>query len=194
MKLRLKQRENYIVDSIADILLDFFSSISAQKLKNSYGEFCSNHLTALETFKFLSEDQKFCEWYKLCQQNPLLKKKGIPECILFVTQVSNFFEIKLISTNISMNILYSKRLTKYPLLIDPLMKSSKDDKIEQDKLQRAMILVKEILIEVDARVADKEKEDRQLDIFKKIDAKSFSLFKDKQFKKHDIIGNNRKLK
>jgi hypothetical protein len=39
-KLRLKQRENPIVDSIADILLDFFSSMSAQKLKSAYGKFC----------------------------------------------------------------------------------------------------------------------------------------------------------
>lgn len=37
--LRLKQREHPIVDSIADILLDFFSSMSAQKLKSAYGEF-----------------------------------------------------------------------------------------------------------------------------------------------------------
>lgn len=37
-KLRLKQRENYIVDSIADILVEFFSAVSAQKLKSAYGE------------------------------------------------------------------------------------------------------------------------------------------------------------
>ncbi len=36
-KLRLKQREQPVVDSIADILLDFFSSASAQKLKSAYG-------------------------------------------------------------------------------------------------------------------------------------------------------------
>lgn len=38
-KLRIKQRENHIIDSIADILLEFFSSMSAQRLKNSYGKF-----------------------------------------------------------------------------------------------------------------------------------------------------------
>ncbi|XP_055603247.1 rho guanine nucleotide exchange factor 18 isoform X2 [Uranotaenia lowii] len=172
-KLRLKQRENAIVDSIADILLDFFSSMSAQKLKSAYGEFCSNHRSALGTFKcYMTGDNTFAEWYKHCQQNPLLKKKGIPECILFVTQ----------------------RLTKYPLLIDPLLKSSREDKIEQEKLQKAMQLVKEILVDVDARVADKEKEDRQLEIFKRIDAKSYAIFKKDKFKKSDIISSNRKLK
>ncbi|XP_029726405.2 rho guanine nucleotide exchange factor 18 isoform X5 [Aedes albopictus] len=172
-KLRLKQREHHIVDSIADILLDFFSAMSAQKLKSAYGEFCSNHRSALSTFKcYMTGDNTFAEWYKHCQQNPLLKKKGIPECILFVTQ----------------------RLTKYPLLIDPLLKSSREDKIEQEKLQKAMQLVKEILVDVDARVADKEKEDRQLEIFKRIDAKSYAIFKKDKFKKSDIISSNRKLK
>uniref|UniRef100_A0A182XZB4 Uncharacterized protein n=1 Tax=Anopheles stephensi TaxID=30069 RepID=A0A182XZB4_ANOST len=171
-KLRLKQREHHVVDSIADILLDFFSSMSAQKLKSAYGEFCSNHRSALDTFKcYMTGDNVFAEWYKHCQQNPLLKKKGIPECILFVTQ----------------------RLTKYPLLIDPLLKSSREDKIEQEKLQKAMSLVKEILVDVDARVADKEKEDRQLEIFKRIDAKSCAIFKKDKFKKSDIISCNRKL-
>uniref|UniRef100_A0A336K2W3 CSON008438 protein n=1 Tax=Culicoides sonorensis TaxID=179676 RepID=A0A336K2W3_CULSO len=172
-KLRQKQRERHVVDTIADILLDFFSSMSAQRLKSVYGEFCSNHRSALNVFKcYLTEDTTFAEWYKHCQQNPLLKKKGIPECILFVTQ----------------------RLTKYPLLIDPLLKSSREDKIEQEKLQKAMSLVKEILVEVDARVADKEKEDRQLEIFKRIDAKSYAVYKKEKFKKSDIISCNRKLK
>lgn len=81
----------------------------------------------------MTEDQKFSEWYKHCLQNPLLKKKGIPECILFVTQ----------------------RLTKYPLLIQPLLKSSVDDKVEHEKLIKAMHLVKDILVDVDSRVAEK---------------------------------------
>lgn len=100
------------------------------------GEFCSNNSSALDTFKwYLTENQKFSEWYKHCLQNPLLKKKGIPECILFVTQ----------------------RLTKYPLLIQPLLKSSVDDKIEHEKLTKADHLVKEILRDVDSRVAEKGK-------------------------------------
>jgi len=50
----------------------------------------------------------------------LLKKKGIPECVLFVTQ----------------------RLTKNPLLIEPLIKTSKENKIECEKLTRALKMVK----------------------------------------------------
>lgn len=74
----------------------------------------------------------------------MLKKKGIPECILFVTQ----------------------RLTKYPLLIEPLIKTSTMQD-EGEDLRKALVLVKEILADVDACVADKEREDRKLEIYNK---------------------------
>ncbi|XP_053957715.1 rho guanine nucleotide exchange factor 18 [Anastrepha ludens] len=174
-KLRQKQREQYVVDSIADILLNFFSLEKAQHLRLAYGEFCANHRTALEHFKacMTSRDQTFAEWYKHCLSNPLLKKKGIPECILFVTQ----------------------RLTKYPLLIEPLLKSAREDKLETDKLQHALNLVKALLIDVDACVAEKELQERQLDIFNRVDPKSFTIYKNKPFRKSDIgVESRRRLK
>lgn len=78
------------------------------------------------------------------QSHPLLKKKGIPECILFVTQ----------------------RLTKYPLLVEPLIKTCNAQE-EGEDLRKALGLVKEILADVDACVADKEREDRKLEIYNK---------------------------
>lgn len=36
-KLRLKQKENYVVNSIADVMIDFFSN-QAEKLINAYGK------------------------------------------------------------------------------------------------------------------------------------------------------------
>lgn len=137
------------------------------------GEFCSRHRDAVEIYKYyVQQDTRFGEFVKHCQTNPLLKKKGIPECILFVTQ----------------------RLTKYPLLIEPLIKTSKDNKQEQETLQKALSLVKEILVEVDAQVAEKEKEDRKLDIYHRIDAKSFTIHRGHKFKKSDILQGNRSLK
>lgn len=91
-------------------------------------------------------------------------------------------------------IFHLQRLTKYPLLIDPLLKSSRDDKVEQEKLQKAMLMVKEILVEVDAKVAEKEKEERRLSIYKKIDVKSFAMYKKAKFRKSDMIDTNRPLK
>ncbi|KAM7351151.1 rho guanine nucleotide exchange factor 18 cysts isoform 1-T4 [Cochliomyia hominivorax] len=174
-KLRLKQKDHFVVDSIADILLDFFSLEKAQHLRLAYGEFCANHRSALEQFKacMTSRDLSFSEWYKHCLTNPLLKKKGIPECILFVTQ----------------------RLTKYPLLIEPLLKSAREDKLECDKLQHALALVKELLVDVDACVAEKELRERQIDIYNRIDNKSFAIYKNKPFRKSDVgVESKRRLK
>lgn len=87
----------------------------------SSGEFCSRHRDAVDIYKYyLQHDARFGQFVRHCQSIPLLKKKGIPECILFVTQ----------------------RLTKYPLLIEPLIKTSKDNKEEQELLQKALALVK----------------------------------------------------
>ncbi|XP_018579324.1 rho guanine nucleotide exchange factor 18 isoform X1 [Anoplophora glabripennis] len=172
-RLRQRQRENPVVSSIADILLEQFSDHHASKLKSAYGEFCSRHRDAVEIYKYyLQNDQRFGEFVRHCQTNPLLKKKGIPECILFVTQ----------------------RLTKYPLLIEPLIKTSKENRQEQEALQRALSLVKEVLVEVDAQVAEKEKEDRKLEIYNRIDAKSYTVHRGDKFKKSDILQGNRALK
>lgn len=120
----------------------------------------------------MQNDSRFGEFVRHCQTNPLLKKKGIPECILFVTQ----------------------RLTKYPLLIEPLIKTSKENRHEQEALQKALALVKEILVEVDAQVAEKEKEDRKLEIYNRIDAKSYTVHRGHKFKKSDILQGNRSLR
>ncbi|XP_046825776.1 rho guanine nucleotide exchange factor 28 isoform X2 [Vespa crabro] len=171
-KLRKRQNANSVVPTIADILVEQFSGENAQRMKSAYGEFCSRHREAVETYKYyLHHDTRFERFVRHCQTNPLLKKKGIPECILFVTQ----------------------RLTKYPLLVEPLIKTG----IMQDEgesLRKALGLVKEILADVDACVADKEREDRKLEIYNKIDAKSFATYRGAKFKKSDIMAFNRILK
>lgn len=87
--LRVKQRQNQVVDSIADVLLDYFCGELSERLRIVYGEFCANHNSSLDRFKYyLTSDVHFEKWYRHCQTNPLLKKKGIPECMLFVAQVN----------------------------------------------------------------------------------------------------------
>lgn len=70
--------------------------------------------------EMIKEDRKFAAFARQCTMNPLCKKKGIPECILFVTQ----------------------RITKYPLLIDPLIKTSREQPDECLKLQQVLGFVK----------------------------------------------------
>uniref|UniRef100_A0ABD2XQX9 Rho guanine nucleotide exchange factor 18 n=1 Tax=Trichogramma kaykai TaxID=54128 RepID=A0ABD2XQX9_9HYME len=171
-KLRQRQSESPVVPSIADILCDQFSGDNSYGMKSAYGEFCSRHRDAVDVYKQHQQmDARFARFVRHCQNNPLLKKKGIPECILFVTQ----------------------RLTKYPLLIDPLIKTSTAQD-ETDDLRRALALVKDILNEVDTCVADKERTDRKLDIYHKIDPKSCVTYRGNKFKKSDILDSNRNLK
>lgn len=104
-----------------------------------------------------------------------MKRKGIPECTLFVVQ----------------------RLTKYPILIEDQLKLTKDRdkyKVEYEKLFKANNLIKEILFDVNARVAEKENDARHLDIYKGIDVKSSTIYKKNKFSKKEIINVNRKLK
>ncbi|XP_053596914.1 rho guanine nucleotide exchange factor 18 isoform X3 [Microplitis demolitor] len=172
LKLRKRQSANPVVPTIADILVDQFSDENSARMTSAYGEFCSRHRDAVDTYKYyLRLDARFARFVKLCQTNPLLKKKGIPECILFVTQ----------------------RLTKYPLLVEPLIKTGTVNE-EKENLRQALNLVKQILGDVDACVADKEREDRKLEIYNRIDAKSFAHHRGVKFKKSDLMAFNRVLK
>ncbi|CAH2058531.1 unnamed protein product, partial [Iphiclides podalirius] len=172
-RLRARQRAAPRVPSVADILADAFAPPAHQRLKAAYGEFCSRHREAVEVFKeCCTREPRLARFIRKCQQNPLLRKKGVPECVLFVAQ----------------------RLTKYPLLLEPLLKTAGDDVTERELLQKALCGVKEILVDVDNQVAAKEREDRKLEIYHRIDAKSFANFRGRKFKKSDILQGNRSLK
>ena len=81
-------------------------------------------------FKSRAKNNSFCNFdisiviiilFKLFTDNPLLKKKGVPECILFVTT----------------------RITKYPLLIESLIKAAQKDRpSELEVLKQANNFVK----------------------------------------------------
>ena len=80
-------------------------------------------------FKSRAKKNFFCNFdisiiiifFKLFTDNPLLKKKGVPECILFVTT----------------------RITKYPLLIESLIKAAQKDRpSELEVLKQANNFVK----------------------------------------------------
>lgn len=88
----------------------------------------------------------------------------------------------------------SHRLTKYPILIDAQIKKVGNDDNEREKLEKAKRLIKEILDDVNACVDERDKEDKRLNIFKRIDAKSTIMFKNTKFRKSDIMDESRKLK
>lgn len=57
-----------------------------------------------------------------------------------------------------------------------------------------MRVQRDILVDVDSQMAQKENDDRHLDIFKRIEAKSATVYRGEKIKKSDIIRFGRKLK
>ena len=91
----------FSVGTIADIIYSQFFGENGEKWCEAYGNFCSSHNEAISIYKdLMKSDRRFQQYIRQCSDNPLLKKKGVPECILFVTT----------------------RITKYPLLIESLIK------------------------------------------------------------------------
>jgi A-kinase anchor protein 13 len=50
-----------------------------------------------------------------------------------------------------------------------------------------------ILIGVNAQLAEKERKLRLTEVYNKIDAKSATIYKNKKFKKSDLLSSNRRL-
>ncbi len=149
-----------------------FTGDLSRRWREAYGTFCSQHNESVGLYKeVLKSDRQFQQFVKQCSLNPLLKKKGVPECILFITT----------------------RVTKYPLLIEPLVKTARDLPQEQVRLRDANAAVRDILKDVNAKVAEKEREQRFLEIYKTIDAKSSVLYQGRKFKKSDVLSSSRRL-
>jgi A-kinase anchor protein 13 len=171
-QLRERQDQTAVIPTIADILLSQFQEEQAVRWRSAYGAFCSQHLDAVSIYKEqLKSDRRFHEFVQQCSNNPLLRKMGIPECILTVTT----------------------RITKYPLLIEPLIKTAKDRPAEQQKLRSCLALVKNILVDVNGQVAEKERAQRLLEIYNRMDARSSIAHEGRKFKKSDILLEGRKL-
>ncbi|CAG0905166.1 unnamed protein product, partial [Cyprideis torosa] len=165
-KLRERQSEGAVVGTIRDILLDQFTGIKGQELEKAYGMFCSHHKRALSLYKEHMRKPGFAALARKWADHPLCEKKGIPECVLFVTQ----------------------RVTKYPLLIDPLIKTARllKDEDEREALQELQIRVRNLLININTHVAVKEKAVRLGEIYEKFDTRSSAIYLGQKFKKTDL--------
>lgn len=120
-QLRQRQRQNPVVNTIEDILCGQFSDSKSEELRLLYTDFCNRQQVSIAKFKeMVNEDSKFACFAEKCALNPLCKK-SIITCTLYVAQ----------------------RLTRYPLLIEPLIKtSSNDPPNEVSRLNQALAFVK----------------------------------------------------
>ncbi|XP_078539285.1 A-kinase anchor protein 13 isoform X2 [Lissotriton helveticus] len=158
--------KNYVIKRIGDLLVQQFSGENAERMMKTYGKFCGHHNEAVNYFKDLhSKEKRFQAFMKKKMSSTVVRRLGIQECILLVTQ----------------------RITKYPVLLQRILEYTKDNKVEHEDLKQSLILVKKVITEVNSKVNNYEKKIRLHEIYSRTDSKSIQRMKGgKMFAKEDL--------
>uniref|UniRef100_A0A672G8I7 Rho guanine nucleotide exchange factor 2-like n=1 Tax=Salarias fasciatus TaxID=181472 RepID=A0A672G8I7_SALFA len=142
---------NFTVRRLGDLLLRQFSGQSADDMKKVYSEFCSRHPKAVKLYKeVLSRDRRLQQFVRRACRGPLLRRHGVQECILLVTQ----------------------RITKYPVLIQRILDNTKGNEKEVQALSQALAKLKELLSAVDLEVLDLGRARRLQEIQARLDPRA----------------------
>uniref|UniRef100_A0A672YC07 Si:dkey-172h23.2 n=1 Tax=Sphaeramia orbicularis TaxID=375764 RepID=A0A672YC07_9TELE len=156
----------FTISRIGDILVSQFSGSNGETMKRVYGRFCSRHNEAVNFYKdLLTKDKRFKAFIKKKMSSSIVRRLGIPECILLVTQ----------------------RITKYPVLIQRLLQHTKGYE-DYDDLSDSLRLVKEVIAAVDGKVNEHEKKRRLKEFHSRMDSKSIMMMKSGQiFAREDLL-------
>nr|XP_057934775.1 A-kinase anchor protein 13 isoform X3 [Doryrhamphus excisus] len=156
-----------VVHRIGDILLSQFSGSNGESMKRIYGRFCSRHNEAVNFYKdLLTKDKRFKAFIKKKMSSSIVRRLGIPECILLVTQ----------------------RITKYPVLIHRILQHTIAGEEDYEDLAEALRLVKQVIAAVDAKVNEHDKRRRLKDFHGRTDSKSIMMMKSGQiFAREDLL-------
>uniref|UniRef100_A0A2I3N8J2 Rho guanine nucleotide exchange factor 2 n=1 Tax=Papio anubis TaxID=9555 RepID=A0A2I3N8J2_PAPAN len=142
---------NFVIHRLGDLLISQFSGPSAEQMRKTYSEFCSRHTKALKLYKELyARDKRFQQFIRKVTRSAVLKRHGVQECILLVTQ----------------------RITKYPVLISRILQHSHGIEEERQDLTTALGLVKELLSNVDQDIYELEKGARLQEIYNRMDPRA----------------------
>ncbi|XP_071256436.1 A-kinase anchor protein 13-like isoform X2 [Salvelinus alpinus] len=162
----------FIINKIGDILETQFSGTKAAIMKRVYGKFCSRHNEAVNIYKELhSKDKRFQAFIRKMSSS-IVRRLGIPECILLVTQ----------------------RITKYPVLMQRILHHTKENEEDHEDLSDALYQVKEVITAVDSKVNEHEKKRRLKDIYSRTDSRSIMRMKSGQmFAREDLLRGRRLL-
>ncbi|XP_034853269.1 rho guanine nucleotide exchange factor 18 [Mirounga leonina] len=158
---------NYVIQKIGDLLVQQFSGENGDRMKEKYGVFCSGHNEAVSHYKLLlQQNKKFQSLIKKIGNFSIVRRLGVQECILLVTQ----------------------RITKYPVLVERIIQNTEAGTEDYRDLTQALNLIKDIISQVDAKVSESEKGQRLREIAGKMDLKSSSKLKNGlTFRKEDML-------
>ncbi|XP_047443182.1 rho guanine nucleotide exchange factor 18 isoform X2 [Mugil cephalus] len=164
---------NYTINRVADILISQFSGEIGERMKDSYGDFCSHHPEAVGYYKDqLHNNKKFQNIIRKINNLSIVRRLGVTECILLVTQ----------------------RITKYPVLVERILHNTEAGTDEHEDLTRALSLIKDTIVQVDTLVNLHEKNSRLRDIHIKLEPKALGKIKDgRVFRREDLAQGRRRL-
>ncbi|XP_061883750.1 rho guanine nucleotide exchange factor 18-like isoform X3 [Entelurus aequoreus] len=164
---------NYTVDRIADILIAQFSGEIGEKMKECYGDFCSHHTEAVGYYKEqMQANKRFHSIIRKINNLSIVRRLGVSECVLLVTQ----------------------RITKYPVLVERILHNTEVGTEDHTELTRALGLIKDTIVQVDALVNLHEKMCRLRDIHNKMEPKALGKIKDgRVFRREDLAQGRRRL-
>ncbi|XP_066538266.1 rho guanine nucleotide exchange factor 18a [Hoplias malabaricus] len=143
-RLKLRRREclepdsqqNYCISRVGDLLIAQFSDEPRSRLLDSYGVFCSCHTDAMSYYKdLLQNNKKFQSLIRKIGQFSIVRRLGVPEGFLLITQ----------------------RITKYPFLVERLIKNTEAGSEEHSDLVSALERIKDTISQVDEQVHRYEK-------------------------------------
>ncbi|CAL8373209.1 unnamed protein product [Gadus morhua 'NCC'] len=145
-----KKNESSVIDQIGDDLLSWFSGGEEVKIKQAVGTFCSNQPFSLEFIKTRQKkDSRFNAFIQEAESNRLCRRLQLKDIIPVEMQ----------------------RLTKYPLLLDNIIKYT-DNAAEKDKLKQASDCCRKILSHVNQAVKESEDKQRLEDYQRRLDLSS----------------------
>ncbi|XP_057714203.1 rho guanine nucleotide exchange factor 18a [Corythoichthys intestinalis] len=178
LKLRQSQSQEdgspncYQIMELGDIIISQFSGSVGEKMKEWYSVFCSHHTEAVSFYKeLLQNNKKLQSLMKKIGQLTLVRRLGILECFLLVTQ----------------------RITKYPVLIERLLKVTEDSDEHQALLQ-GLGAIKDAISQVNEHVREYELASRLRDICVRLEPKSVGRLKDgRLIRREDLIQTQRTL-
>lgn len=161
-----KSEKNFVIKRIGDILVNQFSGETGDRMKRTYGKFCGHHNEAVNYFKDLqSKEKRFQAFIKKKMSSAVVRRLGIPECILLVTQ----------------------RITKYPVILQRILQYTKENEVEHQDLTQSLNLVKDVIAAVNSKVSNYEKKTRLTEIYTRTDSKSIMRMKSGQmFAREDL--------
>ncbi|XP_034040397.1 A-kinase anchor protein 13-like [Thalassophryne amazonica] len=157
----------FLINRIGDILANQFAGSNAESMKRVYGKFCSRHNEAVNFYKeLLTKDKRFKAFIKKKMSSSVVRRLGIPECILLVTQ----------------------RITKYPVLFQRMLHYTKEGEEDYEDLKEAVQLVRDVIAAVDCKVNEHEKKRRLKEFHSRLDSKSIMMMNNGQmFAREDLL-------